>query len=78
MADAKIKKIIGNVTKLIFSRIYREYVIFTWKTGYSSNFIFIYDFNEIIMKYEFTQINLTLWRHTDVTLRHGDKQTIPR
>ena len=57
MADSKIKKIIGNVTKLFFfSRIYRKYVILSWKTACnSSNFISIYDFSEVIVKYEFSQ-----------------------
>ena len=39
MADAKIKKFKGNVTKLAMS----------------ANFIYIYDFSEIIVKYEFSQ-----------------------
>ena len=57
MADAKIKKFKGNVTKIkLFSRIYHKYVILTWKTACnSSNFIYIYDFSEIIVKYEFSQ-----------------------
>ena len=47
MADAKIKKFIGNVTK---------YVILTWKIACnSSSFIYRYDFSEIIVKYEFSQ-----------------------
>ena len=57
MADAKIKKFIGNVTKLnYFSRIYRKYVILTWKIACnSSSFIYRYDFSEIIVKYQFSQ-----------------------
>ena len=57
MADAKIKKIIGRVTKLnFFSRIYRKYVILTWKTDCnSSHFIYINDFSEVMVKYEFSQ-----------------------
>ena len=57
MADAKIKKIVGRVTKLFFfSFIYRKYVIVTWKTTCnSSNFIYIYDFSEVMVKYEFSQ-----------------------
>ena len=56
MADAKIKKIISNVTKLNFPRIYRKYVILVLKTVYnSSNFIYIYDFSEVMVKYEFRQ-----------------------
>ena len=57
MADAKIKKFIGNVTNLnYFSRIYRKYVILTWKIACnSSSFIYRYDFSEIIVKYEFSQ-----------------------
>ena len=55
MADTKIKKFIGNVTKL-FSRTYRKYVILTWKTACnSSNVIYIYDFSEVMVKYEFSQ-----------------------
>ena len=49
LADAKIKKIIGNVTKLIF-------FILTLKTSCnSSNSIYIYDFSEVMVKYEFGQ-----------------------
>ena len=57
MADAKIKKIVGNVTKLIFfSRIYRKFFILIWNTACnSSNFIYIYDFSEVMVKYEFSQ-----------------------
>ena len=57
MADAKITKIIGNVTKLkSFSCVYRKYIILTWKTArISSNFIYIYDFSEVMVKYEFSQ-----------------------
>ena len=37
-------------------RIYRKYVILTWKTACnSSNFIYLYDFSEVIVKYGFTQ-----------------------
>ena len=50
MADAKIKKIIGNVAKLNY------YVILTWKTACnSSNLIYIYDFSEVMVKYDFSQ-----------------------
>ena len=39
-----------------FSRIYRKYVILTWKTASnSSNCIIIYDFSEVMVKYEFSQ-----------------------
>ena len=39
-----------------FSRIYRKYVILTWTIACnSSSFIYRYDFNEIIVKYEFSQ-----------------------
>ena len=73
MADAKIKKIKGNVIKLIFSRIYRKYVILTWKTASnSSNFIYIYDFNDG----EWRNMSSANKFNCDVTLRH--KQTIPR
>ena len=42
MADAKIKKIKGNVAKLFFF-IYRKYVIVTWESACNpSNFIYIY------------------------------------
>ena len=55
MVDAKIKKIIGNVTKF-FSCIYRKNIILTWKTACnSSKFIYIYDFSEVMVKYEFSQ-----------------------
>ena len=54
MADAKIKKFKGNVTKLNY--FHHKYVILTWKTACnSSNFIYIYDFSEIIVKHEFSQ-----------------------
>ena len=37
-------------------RIYREYVILTWKTACNpSNFIYMYDFSEVMVKYEFSQ-----------------------
>ena len=56
MADAKIKKFKDNVTKLNYFHAYIKYVIVTWKTACnSSNFIYIYDFSEIIVKYEFSQ-----------------------
>ena len=57
MADAKIKKFKSNVTKLNYFHAYIiKYVILTWKTACnSSNFIYIYDFSEIIVKYEFSQ-----------------------
>ena len=57
MADAKIKKFKGNDTKKkLFSRICHKYVILTWKMACNSaNFIYIYDFIEIIVKYEFSQ-----------------------
>ena len=57
MADAKIKKIIGNFTKLnFFSCIYHKYVILTWKTACnSSNFMYMYDFSEVMVKYELSQ-----------------------
>ena len=50
MADAKLKKITGNITKLSFlSCIYRKYVLSTWKTACnSSNWIYIYRFSEVI------------------------------
>ena len=54
MADAKIKKFKGNVTKLNY---FHAYIINkNWKTACnSSNFFYIYDFSEIIVKYEFSQ-----------------------
>ena len=57
MADAKMKKIIVRLTKFnFFSRIYRKYVILTWKTACnSSNCINIYDFREVMVKYELSQ-----------------------
>ena len=56
MVDAKIKKIIGNLTKLIFFCIYRKYVILSWKTACNSSiFTCIYDFSEVMVKYEFSQ-----------------------
>ena len=56
MADAKIKKFIGNVTKSNYFHAYRKYVILTWKIAYnSSSFIYRYDFSEMILKYEFSQ-----------------------
>ena len=56
MADGKIKKFKGNVTSKLFSSLYHKYVILTWETACnSSNFIYIYDFSEIIVKYEFSQ-----------------------
>ena len=65
MADAKIKKTIGNVTKIcFFSCIYRKYVILTWKAdSNSSNFIYIYDFSNVMAKYGeicVQPINLTI------------------
>ena len=43
MADANIKKIIGNVAKLkFFSWIYRKYVILTWKPLAIPQFLLIY------------------------------------
>ena len=52
MADAKIKKFIGKVTKLNY---FYAYVILTWKIACnSSSFIYRYDFSEIIVKYEFS------------------------
>ena len=69
MADSKRKKIMGNVTKLnlFFSRIYRKYVILTWKTNCNlSNFIYIYNFREIMVKYEFSHkfnYMTSHWRH---------------
>ena len=54
MADAKIKKFKSNVTKLNYFHAYAIYL--TWKTACnSSNFIYIYVFSEIIVKYEFSQ-----------------------
>ena len=39
-----------------FSRIYRKYVILTWKPACNSlNFIYIYDFSEVMVKYEFSK-----------------------
>ena len=57
MADAKIKKIVGIVAKWnFFSCIYRKYVILTWKTACNSSiFISIYDFSEVMVKYDFSQ-----------------------
>ena len=56
MADAKIKKCIGNVTKLNYFHAYIVHVILTWRTACnSSSFIYRYDFSEIIVKYEFSQ-----------------------
>ena len=57
MADANIKKIIGNVAKLnFFSCIYRKYVILTWKTACNSSiFTYIYDFSEVMVNYDFSQ-----------------------
>ena len=57
MADANIKKIIGNVAKLnFFSCIYLKYVILTWKTACNSSmFTYIYDFSEVMVNYDFSQ-----------------------
>ena len=57
MADAKLKKMIGYVTKLIFfCCIYRKYVILTCKTACNpSIFINIYDFSEVMVKYYVNQ-----------------------
>ena len=56
MADAKIKRFKGNVTKLNYFHAYIINVTLAWKTACnSSNFIYIYDFSEIIVKYEFSQ-----------------------
>ena len=42
MADAKIKKIIGNVTKLNFFHAYIVCVILTWKLLAIHQIVFIY------------------------------------
>ena len=57
MADAKIKKFKGNVTKLNYFHAYIINMSFlTLETACnSSKFIYIYDFSEIIVKYEFSQ-----------------------
>ena len=57
MADAKIKKFKGNVTKLNYFHAYIINMSFlTWKTACnSSNFIYLYDFSEVIVKYGFSQ-----------------------
>ena len=53
MAYAKITKIIGNVLNNFFSSIYRRYVILNSKTTCnSSNFIYMYDFTKVMVKYE--------------------------
>ena len=49
MADAKIKKIIGRVTKLNFFHVYTVNMSFNLETVYnSSNFIYIYHFSEVM------------------------------
>ena len=56
MADAKLKKIICNVTKLNYFQAYIVYVFLTWKTACNSlNVIYIYEFVEVMVKYEFSQ-----------------------
>ena len=57
MAMPIIKKIVGNVTKW---KLFHEYMVnmslLTWKTALNStNFIYIYDFSEVMVKYDFSQ-----------------------
>ena len=56
MADAKIKKIIGNVTKLMFFHAYIANMSCQPKLLVIHQIFFnIYDFSEVMVKYEFGQ-----------------------
>ena len=53
MADAKIKKIIDRVTKINFFHAYIAYI--GKLVAIHQIFIYIYDFSEVMVKYEFSQ-----------------------
>ena len=56
MAEAKIKKIKGNVTKLNYFHAYIVNVISTWITAWnSSSCIYIKGLSEVMVKCEFRQ-----------------------